>query len=70
MKAESHSNKKTFEPIELKITIESQEELDNIRDMGFLNVSIPEAIKERYENADKRIIVNFLNVIREQLNKY
>lgn len=53
-----------FRPISFQITIESEEELEAIQRMCYLNVSIPEQLSN--EN-HQQVIYNFLQAINSQI---
>ena len=64
MKAERVVIEKKFVPIEVKLTIETKEELTAFKQFATLNVSIPKVIREEYgDDARPNIVKNILNII-------
>lgn len=66
MKVEFKRQEKEFQPIELTIKIQSQQELNALIDMAGFNVSIPDLCKDE----NQQIIEGFLTEIHDQLIKY
>ncbi len=67
MKIEKITLLPSFQPITIQITIETEEELNVLRKMTYLNVSIPELISG--DTSQQEIICEFLNKIRGELGK-
>ena len=56
-----------FQPIELTITIESEEELQALRTITGCDQSIPEVIREWGNNINKAVAGAMLRVIRKSI---
>lgn len=63
MQITKKSSKKVFEPIEISIRIESQEEYDALYNMSLRNVRIPSMMGK----VNGGIIKNFLDSLNENL---
>jgi hypothetical protein len=66
MKIEKTAPVKTFQPISITITIESEEELNAFRDMTAFDQTIPELVGMG-TSREHKTIENFLISVREML---
>lgn len=63
MKITTSTQPQNFKPIELKITIESQEELDILKAITELDISIPDAVYD-YTGRNRKDTKQFLSTLR------
>jgi hypothetical protein len=69
MKVTNKNHKLPFQPIEITILIETEEEYQNILNLTLCNVSVPDAVKNFAKEANKTIIENLLDSIHNSLVK-
>ena len=70
MKVEKHTPTPPtqFKPISVTITIETEEELEALKEMALLNITIPEVVANRSErDGDASIIEKFLRYLQISL---
>ena len=68
MKVEKHTPTPQFKPISVTITIETEEELEALKEMALLNITIPEVVANRSErDGDASIIEKFLRYLQISL---
>jgi hypothetical protein len=64
MKITTEKKEPTFEPIELTIRIDNQEEYDTMTRIATLDITIPNAVPEDYRGLAKKFVVE----LRQALN--
>lgn len=66
MKVEQLTKEEGFKPVQFKITLETQEEVDAVYALGWTNGSVPEAVaNSRKEHLElKSCVSRFLNILR------
>jgi hypothetical protein len=69
MKVTNQNHKLAFQPKEITILIETEEEYQNILNLTLCNVSVPDAVKKFSKEANKLIIENLLDSIHNSLIK-
>jgi hypothetical protein len=69
MKVTNQNHKLAFQPKEITILIETEEEYQNILNLTLCNVSVPDAVKNFAKEANKTIIENLLDSIHNSLIK-
>lgn len=67
MKIIASKQEKYFIPIEVTLTIQTQEELEALQTMTKCNTSIPACIKSPEKES---IIYDFLNLLRNNITEY
>jgi hypothetical protein len=67
MKVTNQNHQLAFQPKAITILIETEEEYQNILNLTLCNVSVPDAVKEFSKEANKTIIINLLDSIRQAL---
>jgi hypothetical protein len=67
MKVTNQNHKLAFQPKEITILIETEEEYQNILNLTLCNVSVPEAVKNFAKESNKTIIENLLDSIHKSL---
>jgi hypothetical protein len=69
MKVTNQNHKSAFQPKEITILIETEEEYQNILNLALCNVSVPDAVKNFAKEANRTIIENLLDSIHNSLIK-
>jgi hypothetical protein len=69
MKVTNQNHKLAFQPKEITILIETEEEFETILNLTLCNVSVPDAVKKFSKEANKTIIENLLDSIHNSLVK-
>jgi hypothetical protein len=69
MKVTNQNHALAFQPKEITILIETEEEYQNILNLTLCNVSVPDAVKKFAKEANKTIIENLLDSIHNSLVK-
>jgi hypothetical protein len=69
MKVTNQNHKLAFQPKEITILIETEDEYQNILNLTLCNVSVPDAVKNFAKEANKTIIENLLDSIHNSLIK-
>ena len=67
MKVTNQNHQLAFQPIEITILIETEEEYENILNLTNCNVSVPNAVKNFSKETNISIIINLLDSIRQAL---
>jgi len=67
MKVTNKNQQLPFQTKEITILIETEEEYQNILNLTLCNVSVPDAVKKFSKEANKTIIENLLDSIRQAL---
>jgi hypothetical protein len=67
MKVTNKNHQLKFQPKEITILIETEEEFESILALTLCNVSVPDAVKKFSKEANKTIIENLLNLIHNSL---
>lgn len=70
MRVTSKNSEQTFKPIDFIITIENEKELENLRYISFTNVSIPDVVCQNYREANKKIVTDILNTLKDEIQKH
>jgi hypothetical protein len=69
MKVTNQNHQLAFQPKEITILIETEEEFQNILNLTLCNVSVPDAVKKFAKETNKTIIENLLDSIHNSLIK-
>ena len=69
MKVTNQNHQLAFQPKEITILIETEEEYQNILNLTLCNVSVPDAVKKFAKETNKTIIENLLDSIHNSLIK-
>jgi hypothetical protein len=67
MKVTNQNHELPFQPKAITILIETEEEYQIILNLTLCNVSVPDAVKKFSKEANKTIIENLLDSIRQAL---
>lgn len=67
MKVTNQNHQLAFQPKEITILIETEEEYQSILNLTLCNLSVPAAVKKFAKETDETIIENLLNSIHKSL---